>query len=56
MFAIILDDQGQSIKHTPEFITRLFDEELNRLLRELPSDSAPKKLIVTAGRANSARP
>jgi hypothetical protein len=42
-FASIIDDQGQSIKHTPEFITRLFDEELNRLLRELPSDSAPEE-------------
>src|SRR6266581_3146277 len=40
-FAGIIDDQGQSLKHTPEFITGLFDEELNRLLRELPSDSAP---------------
>ena len=39
----IMDDQGQSLKHTPEFITRLFDEELNRLLRELPSDSAPEE-------------
>ncbi len=39
----IIDDQGQSIKHTPEFITRLFDEELNRLLRELASDSAPEE-------------
>jgi malate synthase len=42
-FASIIDDQGQSIKHTPEFITRLFDEELNRLLRELASDSAPEE-------------
>jgi len=39
----IIDDQGQSIKHTPDFITRLFDEELNRLLRELASDSAPEE-------------
>src|SRR6202049_784052 len=33
-FAGIIDDRGQSIKHTPEFITRLFDQELHRLLRE----------------------
>jgi len=39
----IIDDQGQSLKHTPEFITGLFDEELNRLLRELASDSAPQE-------------
>jgi malate synthase len=32
-------DEGQSVKHTPEFITRLFDEELDRLLADLPEDS-----------------
>jgi malate synthase len=35
----IEDEQGQTVKHTPEFITRLFDEELDRLLRNLPSGS-----------------
>jgi malate synthase len=32
------DKNGQAVKHTPEFITQLFDEELDRLLRELPAE------------------
>jgi malate synthase len=30
----IEDAQGNPVKHTPEFITQLFDEELDRLLKE----------------------
>jgi len=37
----ILDDDGRAIPHTPEFLTRLFDEELDRLLQQLPSDATP---------------
>jgi malate synthase len=37
------DETGQAVKHTPEFITRLFDEELERLLGELPSNRAPEE-------------
>lgn len=33
------DERGQAVKHTPELITRLFDEELDRLLGELPSSA-----------------
>ena len=33
----ITDENGHAVKHTPEFITELFDEELDRLLRELPA-------------------
>jgi malate synthase len=33
------DEYGNAVKHTPEFITRLFDEELDRLLAELPPHS-----------------
>jgi malate synthase len=33
----ILDENGQPVPHTPEFITKLFDEELDRILRELPA-------------------
>jgi malate synthase len=40
-FVTIADDQGQEVKHTPELVTRLFDEELDRLLRELPTSAAP---------------
>ena len=32
----IVDDDGKPVRHTPEMITRLFDEELDRILRELP--------------------
>ena len=34
---------GQPVKHTPEFITQLFDEELDRLLKELPSNASPEE-------------
>ena len=37
----VLDAQGKSVKHTPAFITQLFDEELDRLLRELPANASP---------------
>jgi malate synthase len=30
----ILDEAGRPVRHTPEFITKLFDEELQRLLGE----------------------
>jgi malate synthase len=32
----IVDDHGQPVLHTPERVTALFDEELARILRELP--------------------
>jgi malate synthase len=40
----IKDEDGKSVKHTPELITQLFDEELERLLRELPATAAPKEV------------
>lgn len=33
----IAHDEGHPVKHTPELITQLFDEELDRILRELPA-------------------
>ena len=39
----IEDEQGKAVKHTPAFITQLFDEELDRLLRELPKDTAAEE-------------
>jgi len=44
----IRDDEGRSVKHTPEFITHLFDEELERLLAELPQDSEERDLFRRA--------
>lgn len=38
----IQDEDGKQVKHTPEFVTRLFDEELERLLRE-PTNSDPQE-------------
>lgn len=37
----VLDQSGSPIKHTPEFISALFDEELHRIIRELPHDTEP---------------
>jgi malate synthase len=34
----IVDDRGKTVRHTPRFITELFDEELERLLRETKAD------------------
>ncbi len=39
----IQDEQGRAVKHTPQFITELFDEELDRLLRELPAGASPEE-------------
>jgi hypothetical protein len=39
----VLDAQGKSVKHTPVFVTQLFNEELDRLLRELPADADPQE-------------
>jgi len=35
----VFDGDGRSVPHTPEFVTQLFDAELERILRELPPDA-----------------
>jgi malate synthase len=35
----IVDETGKAVPHTPEVIHRLFDEELDKLLKELPADT-----------------
>ncbi|HZF41412.1 MAG TPA: hypothetical protein VE715_21490 [Blastocatellia bacterium] len=35
----ITDDAGRPVRHTPEFVSGLFDEELERILSEAPFDS-----------------
>ena len=35
----VLDDGSTAVPHTPELISRLFDEELDRLLQEMKSDN-----------------
>ena len=37
------DESGQPVKHTPQLITQLFDEELERLLAEVPADADPEE-------------
>jgi malate synthase len=39
----VQDEQGQIVKHTPEFITQLFDEELARLLASLSPSAGPEE-------------
>jgi malate synthase len=46
----IVDDNGHAVRHTPEFVSELFDEELRRLLSELPQD-ADEAAFVTFRRA-----
>jgi malate synthase len=38
----ILDESGAPVRHTPEFISKLFDEELERLLGEPASVKSPQ--------------
>ncbi len=35
----IVDGEGDEVLHTPEFITQIFDEELKRLLDQLPEET-----------------
>jgi malate synthase len=35
----IVDSTGRAVVHTPELVSELFDEELNRIIRELPPDA-----------------
>lgn len=35
----IVDKDGRATSHTPELVSELFDEELNRIIRELPTDA-----------------
>jgi malate synthase len=37
----ISSEEGQPVEHTPDLVSRLFDEELDRLLGELPADAPP---------------
>jgi malate synthase len=35
----IVDETGNAVLHTPEFITQIFDEELEKLLNESPIET-----------------
>jgi malate synthase len=45
------DEHGYPVKHTPQFVTQLFDEELETLLAKIPANAAPGE----AGRYRRAR-
>jgi len=34
----ILDSEGAEAKHTPELVSQIFDEELARILKDLPGE------------------
>jgi malate synthase len=40
----VLGDTGHAIAHTPELISRLFDEELKRIIGELPSGTSEETI------------
>jgi malate synthase len=42
----VLDETGLPIRHTPELIHELFDEELERLVRETPMDNDPQTVVT----------
>ena len=37
----VMGDDGVPVFHSPEFVTRVFDEELAKILSSLPADAAP---------------
>jgi malate synthase len=37
--AKIVDTNGDAVSHTPELVSEIFDQELNRILRELPAET-----------------
>lgn len=48
----VFDETGVPVKHTPELIKRMFDEELNELIRKLPlgADDVETKTLRAARR------
>jgi malate synthase len=44
--APIVDDDGRAVTHTPEFITRVFDEELDRIVHELSAGADPAAAVT----------
>lgn len=38
----VVDETGKPISHNPELITRLFDEELKRIIGDLPAKTSPE--------------
>src|SRR5579863_1523943 len=38
----VVDETGKPVSHNPELITRLFDEELKRIIGDLPAKTSPE--------------
>jgi malate synthase len=51
----VLDENGQPVPHTGELITRLFDEELKRIIGELAVKTPPADLHAEVERFTQAR-
>ena len=52
----VLDENGQAVRHTPELIHELFDQELERLVQENAKESGdPAQSATQAGRLAEAR-
>jgi malate synthase len=49
----IVDDADKTVRHTPEFISRVFDEELERLLRETKEPDAQAEARLREARGMS---
>jgi len=49
----VLDENGAAVRHTPELISQLFDEELERLLREMKSDDPQMAATLREARSIS---
>ena len=47
---MITASNGAEVKHTPALITKVFDEELKRILDELPENSAADRELYTMAR------
>jgi len=49
----IVDEAGNAALHTPQFVSRVFDEELERLLREMKESDAPAEARLREARRMS---
>jgi malate synthase len=45
---VVVDDSGTTVKHTPELVAQIFDEELAKLQSELGKDEGDRKLYKQA--------
>lgn len=48
----ILDENGKNVRHTPEIVSKIFKEELEKLLEEMPENlgNAERRKLIEAGK------